>query len=388
MAIDLYDPSDIPRETPSEYKYALTCIYAFTRLVDIVPLKTKTPQEVALALIKVWSNHGFPAYIRHDQGNEFFGKVKDLCTALGVKQVKSAPRSAHSNGAIERVHKDLGTELRRLTMEYPNTAWHDMIPFCIIKSRATVNRSTGFSAYELTGIIQPSTSDNIAAEQSAFDFTDHHADSSEKIHEHREAALTQLFDRRTKALANDIQTRDQRLVDQNKSQKPLTFHVGQWIRINNKTSAKMAIQTTSPMKITKVSDDKTRYTVIDPDTSRTHEVNIKNIISSNPPDPDAPKPSPKVGAHAIIASMTTPTGLKYYVLEDGPQHTEDSPRHQYGNTRQNTPAYNARWIKNIAKPLVTKYKILKRFTFAISSQNNQVIPLAIRKQFKDFEEIC
>ena len=380
MAIDLYEVAPAPGESPSEYKCILTCVYAFTRMIDAIPLKSKSASEVARALLTVWTNHGFPSSIRHDQGPEFDGEVARICDELAIRQIRSAPHSPQSNGMVERVNEELKRELRRFSIQNPGTPWDHHLPLILLKLRTTQSSATNYSPYELTAICTPIPQQVLAEERPVYDFTDDKL-STEMIDSHVAKLSKVLYERHTKALANDIQVRDKRLVDQNKGRKPLTFTEGDWVRLLHKTRSKTQAQATKAYKVTGVIDTN-RYSVTDPDTGRQFTVFIGQMIRSEPPQEaqSAAPAAPTNGPEAAIVQTTTPLGIKYYVMDP-------KTRIVYTNRRPNSAAAQARWGVNAAIKPIQNYTQQAVFHFKLSKDGYLTIPLKIRKQFPDFEDI-
>ena len=76
VGIDLMGP--LP-ETEHGYKFILTCICYFSKMVELYPLRRKHSMEVSAALYQLTTRHGCPAIIISDQGREF---VNDLSRRL------------------------------------------------------------------------------------------------------------------------------------------------------------------------------------------------------------------------------------------------------------------------------------------------------------------
>ena len=81
---DLDDMSPYSRSN-SGYKYLLTVIGVFSKYGSIVPLKTKTGKEVAIAFQGLFINNAPPSRLWTDKGTEFYNQhVKRVLTANSV----------------------------------------------------------------------------------------------------------------------------------------------------------------------------------------------------------------------------------------------------------------------------------------------------------------
>ena len=81
---DLVDMSPYSRAN-SGYKYLLTVIDVFSKYGWIVPLKTKTGKEVAMAFQELFTNNAPPIRLWTDKGTELYNQyVKRVLTANNV----------------------------------------------------------------------------------------------------------------------------------------------------------------------------------------------------------------------------------------------------------------------------------------------------------------
>lgn len=384
LAIDIYDPSDTGGEEEQSAKLALVAVYSFTRNVCVVPLMSKSPTEVAKALTTIFADFGIPSMIRHDRGREFDGAVLSLCETLGIEQIRSAPHSAQSNGTVERVNQELKKELRRLRKQLPGKQWEDLLPIILTKLRSTINSSTKFSPYELMGITSPAPRGATCrtTPEQFMDFRDFNAKDFALV----KSMTASMQQRRQRSLVNDIESRDDRLTNQNKARKPMEFSKGQWIRVLQPSSNKMEPQVTEPKLIIDVSDDKIRYTAQDPTTGRTTEVFIGNMIPSQAPTYGKPNRHTRTGQQAAIARKITPTGTTYFVVDNSPKARTSSIRRLFTNARPRSQATQSRWILNEAQT-VKDCEILTEFTFDISKTGHFIIPKLVRKAHKDVDLI-
>ena len=88
-------------------EYWLTIMDAFSKDLELIPLKSKEAVEVARALLIHWvCRRGVPVAILSDNAKEFTGKVAThLCEALGMRSDLIAAYHHESAGLVERVHR-------------------------------------------------------------------------------------------------------------------------------------------------------------------------------------------------------------------------------------------------------------------------------------------
>ena len=91
-------------------------------------LRNVTARTVAREMMTIFSRTGIPKEILTDYGAQFMGSlVSRLRTGLGVNQMKTTPYRPESNGHIERMHKPLGSMLRKCASEGKD--WVVQLPF-------------------------------------------------------------------------------------------------------------------------------------------------------------------------------------------------------------------------------------------------------------------
>jgi len=110
----------------------------------------ETAITTATVLIKqVISNYGVLSVIISDPGyiSVLFSTINKI---LDIKHCFTATQSKRSNGAAERCIRSLNNGLRvYITEEIDDTRLEVILPIIEISMRATVNRDTGLSPYEI-----------------------------------------------------------------------------------------------------------------------------------------------------------------------------------------------------------------------------------------------
>ena len=77
-------------------------------------LKKIDERSVATAMIDIFSMSGLPIEILTYQGSVFMRKLmKQLCTLLDIKPIKTSPYHPQTDGLLERWHFDLRVMLKK-----------------------------------------------------------------------------------------------------------------------------------------------------------------------------------------------------------------------------------------------------------------------------------
>lgn len=145
--IDFLGP--LPRTTRGN-EHVLMMVDQFTKWVECVPLPSQTAEVTARAAVNTFfSRFGCPLQIHSDQGRNFEGKLfAALCEALEIHKTRTTPYRPSSNGQVERFNRTLMNAVR-CYIEGKQKDWDLHIPQIAGALRASVNRSTGFSANKL-----------------------------------------------------------------------------------------------------------------------------------------------------------------------------------------------------------------------------------------------
>ena len=145
VAIDLVGPFE---RAKSGHRFVVTCIDLASRYPEATPLRAATAEDVAEALLEIFSRHGLPRTILSDQGHNLTGKVMtQLCERLHIEKIQTSPYHPESNGCVERLHGTLVPMLKKAADS--KFQWPLQLKFCLFAIRSTPNRSTGFSPYEV-----------------------------------------------------------------------------------------------------------------------------------------------------------------------------------------------------------------------------------------------
>jgi hypothetical protein len=145
-----------PLKSSEGFNHILTMTDAFTRYMELVPIRNKQSITVAEALFDEWiCQHGFFEQVVSDRGGEFVSEVmKELNTLMITRHHIISPYSPHINGQIERVHRSMGVYLRNYC-ENATTEWVKFIPPLRFALNTRVHSSTKVSPFFMTYMEHP-----------------------------------------------------------------------------------------------------------------------------------------------------------------------------------------------------------------------------------------
>jgi hypothetical protein len=127
------------------YKYILTVLDSFSKFLVTVPLRDKTTESVARALVKnvyltygiaeiqttdhVYLTHGIAEIQTTDRGKEFFlGVIDNLYKLLGITRKATTSFRLSANGQVERVHGSVGAAIAKV-IEISQRDWDEKLPY-------------------------------------------------------------------------------------------------------------------------------------------------------------------------------------------------------------------------------------------------------------------
>ena len=135
-------------------QYLLVMVDGFSGWVEAFPTKKEDSLSVIKCLINHYiPQHGFPSKIRSDNGSHFRSKDLEMVEkTLGLTHKFGAVYHPQSQGAVERTIK---TKLAKICAQ-TKLKWIDALPLALFSIQSSVNRSTGFTPFELhTGRMMP-----------------------------------------------------------------------------------------------------------------------------------------------------------------------------------------------------------------------------------------
>jgi len=141
--------------TARGYKYVFIAVEHFSKHVELVPLRDKTPAETAAAMTEVLCRFAAPAEVVTDGGGEFEDAYDELLRACFVDHRVTSAYHPQANGMAERVVQVVKQGLRKLCEGKGTQQWDLQLPWVALGYRCSKQSSTGFSPYELLYGRQP-----------------------------------------------------------------------------------------------------------------------------------------------------------------------------------------------------------------------------------------
>jgi hypothetical protein len=123
------DLADMQAEAPQNngFKYILTVIDVFSRYAWAEPLKSKSPQHVKPAFIKIFNEGRKPFKIQSDQGLEFESNtMKNFFSQHGIHQF--SVKSQYKAALVERFNRTLKAKMWRHLTHANSRKWLKVLP--------------------------------------------------------------------------------------------------------------------------------------------------------------------------------------------------------------------------------------------------------------------
>ena len=113
------------------YRYILVITCAFSRWVELYPLKSLESEETALKLIEYFTRFQVPELILTDNGSQFKNEIIDqLCEITGIESLKTIPYSSQENGIGERINREIIKHLEAFCIGVnKKKRWSEYLPF-------------------------------------------------------------------------------------------------------------------------------------------------------------------------------------------------------------------------------------------------------------------
>jgi hypothetical protein len=128
-------------------KYGLVAVDQFSKWVEIWALSEQSAETIAETFFDQWvTRYGVPIQVHTDQGRNFDGNFfKSFCSLLEVVKTRTTPYRPSSNGQVERYNRVI-LQFIRCFLEGKQKNWDRYVSVLGMALRASVNRSTGFTA--------------------------------------------------------------------------------------------------------------------------------------------------------------------------------------------------------------------------------------------------
>jgi hypothetical protein len=136
--------------TPRGNEHIVMIVDHFTKWVECIPLPSQTGEVTARAAVNgFFSRFGFPFEIFSDQGRNFDGKLfTAMCEAVHIHTARTTPYRPCANGQVEHYNRTLMDAVHCFIGD-AQEQWDLNLPQIAMALRASVNRSTGYTANKI-----------------------------------------------------------------------------------------------------------------------------------------------------------------------------------------------------------------------------------------------
>ncbi len=130
-----------PDGSPTDFHYILVAVEQHSLYTFIIPLKSKSEEEIYTALLSLFKAYGTPSLIRSDaetalRGNFISAKMK----MLKIQMVQGSPGNSKSQGIVESRIGRVKMLLRLFQRHLPDMTLHEHIAFASININSQINR--------------------------------------------------------------------------------------------------------------------------------------------------------------------------------------------------------------------------------------------------------
>lgn len=131
-------------------KWILTCKDSFSKWVEAFPMVSATALETVRILEReIFSRFGLPEAIHTDAAQQFESHLfQDVGKLLGIRITNTTGYNPKGNGQVERMHRDLGSILRSLLRDDPES-WEDVLPQALFALRTAPSEATGLAPFHI-----------------------------------------------------------------------------------------------------------------------------------------------------------------------------------------------------------------------------------------------
>ena len=121
IAVDLIGPWKIRDQNGMDHAFhALTIIDTVTNYCEIIQLKNKTAEHVAMQFENNWlARYPRPNQVIMDPGSEFKGAFREMLARHGILPQVTTVKNPQANAVCERLHQTVADILRPLTFAHP-----------------------------------------------------------------------------------------------------------------------------------------------------------------------------------------------------------------------------------------------------------------------------
>lgn len=142
--VDLTGPLPL---TKAKHRFILVIKDYLTKYVWLIPLKTKTAQEVAEAFVGEFiCQCGVPGRVVSDRGNEFVNQLlKNVSKVMGINRISTTPYNPRADGFVENHNKTLKDQLFHFVDTLKQDDWDVYLPTIQLMYNTTVSLATGYT---------------------------------------------------------------------------------------------------------------------------------------------------------------------------------------------------------------------------------------------------
>ena len=140
-----------PLKSTDENKYILVITDAWTKYADVVPLKSKTAEEVAQAFIDNWiCTFSCPKTILTDNGGEFTNKVmEEITKKMNIEHKWTSPFHPQTNSSAESFNRSI-IKFMKVILENDTLEWVKHLQWLKLAYNTTVHKTTLETPFALT----------------------------------------------------------------------------------------------------------------------------------------------------------------------------------------------------------------------------------------------
>ena len=147
ISLDIVGPLNISPD--GLYKYILTPIDNSTHFAFAVPLRSHTVEDVAAALVHIFTQYSFPSEVLTDNSQEFRSAFNDaFWDVFKVRHINISSFHPECNSILERIHRGRKNMLRSVVEKFPNS-WADALPWILWSYREVPVETLVFSPFGL-----------------------------------------------------------------------------------------------------------------------------------------------------------------------------------------------------------------------------------------------
>jgi hypothetical protein len=142
------DAAGVLRPSRDGYQYVLVIVEAFSKWIDLVPLRELIASDVASAFNeRVLARYGAPVEVVTDNGHEYEAEFAKLLLAHGIDHRHTSANHPAANGMAERIVEVLKRALRKFVLQHGVLDWATQLTVIEFGYRVTTQSSTGYSPY-------------------------------------------------------------------------------------------------------------------------------------------------------------------------------------------------------------------------------------------------